>query len=510
MVAYTEADKLQVAELAFTGSVNDQQAYLKTIRDLNRFFGKNKRLSNLTSLSAHDYDQLPLGVKIVAVDILRDAFLSEPAHSFTLAESNDSDPRAILIEIGQFYNRTNASLGELEYRAAMAVVNDGTMLVHEAPTSWIIRMREAHTKLNKLEKDARDADSSTDPWNNSTEVYKSLLRRRPTEQDTLELMTRGRPVDEVRGHGASATDPIWFPWPSWFTYEVKTALLKIVKASSTTVEVAAQPTMNNFLRTFLTWYKDNSHLCPAAASDSVRRTTEPGKSPPKSGTDKKRTDGGIARCIHELDHQCQHNHKTGPHAGQCKFIIKSDGTAGQGCNSAARWKKTNGDGGGGNGGGGNGGEYGKRKADKANGRGGDTKRTKKVQVDGKTVVYTHCPTWSKNAECHPKCPLAALHGRDHKGVKTSSGYTGTGARKPASIGIEQVPNKIKKAITKDFANRLGQKLKTASDASVRRTVKADDETASVSDFLNAGMASDNVDFATVLSETMAECAYYKE
>ena len=59
---------------------------------------------------------------------------------------------------------------------------------------------------------------------------------------------------------------------------------------------------------------------------------------------------------------------------------------------------------------------------------------------------------------------------DRKGVKTSSGCAGT--RKPAPIGIEQVPNKIKKAITKDFANRLGQKLKTASDASARRTVDA--------------------------------------
>ena len=174
MVAYTEVDKLLVAELAFTGSVNDQRGYLKTMRDLNRFFGKNKRLSNLTTISTNDYDQLPTGVKIVAVDILRDAFLSEPAHSFTLAESNDTDPRAILEEIGQFYNRTNASLGELEYRAGMAVVNDGTMLLHESPTGWIIRMREAHVKLNRLQKEAEDTNNDTNPWNNSTEVYKSL------------------------------------------------------------------------------------------------------------------------------------------------------------------------------------------------------------------------------------------------------------------------------------------------------------------------------------------------
>ena len=503
MVAYTEADKIHVAELAFTGSVNDQRGYLKTMRDLNRFFGKNKRLSNLTTLSVNDYDQLPTGVKIIAVDILRDAFLSEPAHSFTLAESNDTDPRAILDEIGQFYNRTNASLGELEYRAAMAVVNDGTMLLHESPTGWIIRMREAHAKLNRLEKDAIHADQHTDPWNSSTELYKSLLRRRPTEQDTLELMTRGRGVDEVRGQGANAEDPMWFPWPEWFTYEIKSALIKIVKASLTTVDINMRPTMNNFLRTFLTWYKDNSHLCPAAAPDSVRRNTEPVKPQPRSGTDKKRTDGGTARCIHELDHECPHTHKSGRHAGQCKFIIKSDGTPGAGCKSAARWKKINSGGGNGN----DSGYNGKRKADKANGSGGDTKRTKKVQIDGKTVVYTYCPTWSKNAACHPKCPLAALHGRDHKGAKTSTGYTGTG--KPTPIGIEQVPNKIKKAITKDFANRLGKKIKTATDASVRRTVDAADEAASVADFLDADTAPD-VDFATVLSETMAECSYYKE
>ena len=509
MVACTEADKLLVAELAFTGSVNNNRGHLKTMRDLNRFFGKNKRLSNLTTLSVNDYDQLPTGVKIVAVDILRDAFLSEPAHSFTLAESNDTDPRAILEEIGQFYNRTNASLGELEYRAGMAVVNDGTMLLHESPTGWIIRMREAHVKLNRLQKEAEDTNNDTNPWNNSTEVYKSLIRRRPTEQDTLELMTRGRGIDEVRGHGANAEDPMWFPWPEWFTYEVKAALTKIVKASSTAEDVAAQPTMNNFLRTFLTWYKDNSHLCPAAAPDSVHRNTEPGKPQPRSGTDKKRTDGGTAQCIHESDHECKHTHKFGQHAGQCKFIIKSDGTPSEGCKSAARWKKTNGSGGNGSGGGGNGGGYnGKRKADKASGSGGDTKRTKKVQIDGKTVVYTHCPTWSKNAACHPKCPLAALHGRDHKAAKTTSGHTGTA--KPTPIGIEQVPNKIKKAITKDFANRLGKKIKTATDASVRRTVDAADEAASVADFLDADTVPENVDFATVLSETMAECSYYKD
>ena len=167
MVACTEVDKILVAELAFTGSVNDQRGCLKTTRDPNRFFGKHKRLSNLTTLSVNDYDQLPTGVKIIAVDILRDAFLSEPAHSFTLAESNDTDPRAILDEIGQFYNCTNASLGELECRAAVAVANDGAMLLHESPTGWIIRMREAHAKLNRLEKDAVHADKHTDPWNTS-------------------------------------------------------------------------------------------------------------------------------------------------------------------------------------------------------------------------------------------------------------------------------------------------------------------------------------------------------
>ena len=143
-----------------------------------------------------------------------------------------------------------------------------------------------------------------------------------------------------------------------------------------------------------------------------------------SGTDKKRTDGGTARRTHELDHECQHTHELGPHAGQCKFIIKSDGTPGEGCKSAARWKKTNGGGGngngGGNGGGGNGGGHdSKRKADQANGSAGDAKRTKKVQVDGKTVVCAHCPTWSKNAACHPKCPLAAPHGRDHQACKAA-------------------------------------------------------------------------------------------
>ena len=67
-----------------------------------------------------------------------------------------------------------------------------------------------------------------------------------------------------------------------------------------------------------------------------------------------------------------------------------------------------------------------------------------------------------------------------------------------------------KAITKDFANRLGKKIKTATDASVRRTVDAADEAASVADFLDADTVPENVDFATVLSETMAECSYYKD
>ena len=45
---------------------------------------------------------------------------------------------------------------------------------------------------------------------------------------------------------------------------------------------------------------------------------------------------------------------------------------------------------------------------------------------------------------------------------------------------------------------------------MRRTVDAADEAASVADFLDADTVPENVDFATVLSETMAECSYYKD
>ena len=52
------------------------------------------------------------------------------------------------------------------------------------------------------------------------------------------------------------------------------------------------------------------------SKDSVRRNTDPPKPQPRSGTDNKRTDGGTARCIHELDHECKHTHKFGHYAGQ--------------------------------------------------------------------------------------------------------------------------------------------------------------------------------------------------
>ena len=132
MVAYTEEDQARVAAIAFTGNVNDQKGYLTTIRGLERIFRGVKRLAIILDGSAEEYQELASGIKITAVQILRDAFLSADSHPFVMAESNEEDPRAILAELNNLFNSAGTSISELRWRSAVTELNDGTMQENES------------------------------------------------------------------------------------------------------------------------------------------------------------------------------------------------------------------------------------------------------------------------------------------------------------------------------------------------------------------------------------------
>ena len=64
MVAYTEDDKARVAAIAFTSNINDQRAYLTTIRGLHRILRGVAKLAVILDGSDPEYAALDAGVKI--------------------------------------------------------------------------------------------------------------------------------------------------------------------------------------------------------------------------------------------------------------------------------------------------------------------------------------------------------------------------------------------------------------------------------------------------------------
>lgn len=177
---FTSADREDVSEWAFTGTVNDQTAYLETERQLRRYLKRYPALKNIFSESNTSYNSVAMHAKIFAVDVMRAAFISEPAHSFTTAHSKSEDPRAILRDIHKLYNQAGVSLAELQYRDSLTTATDGTMESHESVSAWIIRMQEAHAQMTKLELQAHQA-SPESQWHHTAECYTSLHRRRPTD-----------------------------------------------------------------------------------------------------------------------------------------------------------------------------------------------------------------------------------------------------------------------------------------------------------------------------------------
>ena len=181
---YTKTDKEQVASWAFKGALNDQHAYLDTVRELRRFFDGYSKLKNVLSEQNQAYNHVSIHAKIFAVDVMRDAFVSEPAHGLTLLKKNERNPRAIMREIHQYYNSSGFTLEELRYRKALATASDGTMKTHESVSDWILRMREAHDELDELENEAENNDDNDD-WHTGQQSYQDLTRRRPTIRDTI-------------------------------------------------------------------------------------------------------------------------------------------------------------------------------------------------------------------------------------------------------------------------------------------------------------------------------------
>ena len=509
MVAYTEADKSAVASFAFTGALNDQRSYLETIQKLTRFFKKNKRLSQLLTESRADYEQVPEAVKIVAVDILRDAFVAEPAAAFARAESTSADPAAILKKIDQFYNKTGASLGELQYRAALNTVLTATPNTGEDYTAFIIRMDEAHKEMARLATEAEAADSAA-PWRTGTTAYDRLIRRTPTIKDTLSLMTEIRTAGEPRSADADPQDPAWSPIPSYITHECRSQLVSIANGNSNDHTEAQRPTFDNYLKAYLGWLQLNQNLLPAALEEpaKLRRFTDNGK----SGTDALRPDGKPARCIHERSapHRC---FSSGPNKYQCKEVFNHlRDSSNEPCDSYTRWSKGNGpyQSGKGRGPTGKGKRPNGNDADSSgrNGDGGTSnkkRRSAQVRVDGKSLVYTHCPNWAAHGKCHGKCPLKQLHGRTHKGERAPNGYQGTA--KKAEVKVTDVPAKVKRAINLRFTNQLKSNIRTASNPSARRAVDAADEDVEVADFLASEVEdTGSTSFRDILEATMAECA----
>jgi hypothetical protein len=400
-VLYSEADRANVAAFAFKGQLGDQQQYLDTLRALKRFFLRTPQLKDVLTEDDAVYDQVSVPSKIVAVDILRDAFVTEPAHSFTTIHSQNEDPRAIHRRIYEYYNQGGETLEELEYRTAMGIVSDGTMLQHESVEQWILRMAEAHHLLRKIGvSSAKDED-----W------HKDISRRAPTVKDTVVLMLRGRTPNEQRGYGADTSKSIWYPYPDWFPPDL-VAKVKAYLSMNT-------PTLSDLLTTYITWCRENASRMPAQVLDeTVRKVRHEPTVAEKFNNDDKgwelRTDGKPARCIHELHRNKLTHPESHAKAGQCVYEDTD------GCRSRARWqkkKKASEDSGGR-----------KRRSEETD----DKRRSKKPKTirltldSGAVRSFTHCPTLAATGTCElkRKCPFNSLHGKEpgskHKKHKPST------------------------------------------------------------------------------------------
>ena len=117
LISLTNKDKDIIAEWAFKGSQSDPTAYIKTVVELQRFLSRYPLLVHVFADNDNQYRRVP-HARIFAVDVLREAFVSDPAHSFTTSRSKHSDPRAIFREIQNVYNRAGVPLYELRYRDA--------------------------------------------------------------------------------------------------------------------------------------------------------------------------------------------------------------------------------------------------------------------------------------------------------------------------------------------------------------------------------------------------------
>ena len=396
---YTEDHKATVKEFSFTGALPDQTAYLATVNELNRFITRFPTLKNVLSANDQQYNRVPAHAKVFAVDVLRDAFVSEPAHSFTMAPSKNADPRAIYNEIEGIYNRDGVSLNELQYRNALSTATDGTMEAHESVVHWMVRMREAHGKLDELDALANNA-AANEPWNNQAPSYILLHRRRPTEQETILLMLRQRTGKEPRAAGADPNTLVWLPYPDWFPTDLLDKLNPLM--------IDANATISGLLHAYLDWSHLNSHRIPQV--ENVRKSTD--QQTPAKGDGKKshnhqpiRADGQKARCGHEGWRDAARTYPAG-HAkvGQCKLADTAEGCPGMKRKQTGKQNK---------------GKRNDRKRkhdDNGDNKDGKQKKVRLTLEGGKVLTYFYCPTFANNnGNCPKSCPLRSVHFRDKNG-----------------------------------------------------------------------------------------------
>ena len=86
-------------------------------------------------------------------------------------------------------------------------------------------------------------------------------------------------------------------------------------------------------------------------------------------------------------------------------------------------------------------------------------------VDGKKIIYSHCPTFAKFGECHKKCVLRALHGRNHDGTPVGRDFAGNRAKK--TIAADDVPASVKRTIEKHFVDRLNASMTSSTAPNAR-------------------------------------------
>ncbi len=443
-IKFTAADREEVSEWAFTGTVHDQAAYLETERQLRRFLRKFPTLKNVFSESNTAYNATPIHAKIFAVDVLRAAFVTEPAHSYTKAHSKSEDPRAILQDIHKLHNQTGVALAELQYRDALAIASAGHMELHESVTAWMIRMQEAHSLMDDLQAEAQQAPVNS-TWHHQAESYLSLVRRRPTVKDTIILMLRPRTGNEPRALGADTDSPVWNPYPDWWPSD----LLAMLRPLMTSVD----PTFSDMLERYHTWMHLNPGAEPKAGPAIKKAETPPHDHTTNSKRHTHRADGQPVRCNHEAYRDSNKIYSADHRkAGQCKLIDTAEG-----CLSAkrlaARGKGT------------------KRKGDGTTNTDGTNKRVKITTADGRTFTYTHCANFvSTNGQCAKNCPLRSVHYRNSKGERWNPTRTDKDTRKKhngdkkgknaaAQREIIEAVKRIRTAASGDSPNKVDDAVK---------------------------------------------------